>query len=143
MSVAGIVIPDQIFGLTTREEGYAFYNVPFEGILGLSFPTIKKTHSIPFFDNVMTSHLLSHNIFSVFLSEKEYSTIDFGSIDKNYMKSNFTFIDVQSDVYWEINISDIKIDNISTNVCADLIERTGKCGVAIDSGTALYAGPTR
>ena len=59
------------------------------------------------------------------------------------MRTNFTFIDIVSATYWEIDIVDIKIDNKSTNVCNYLIENTGRCGVAIDSGTSLYAGPTR
>ena len=143
VSVAGIKIKDQIFGLTYREEGFAFYNVPFEGILGLSFPTISTSHSIPIMDSIMKHKKLDHNIFSLFLSEKDYSSIDFGSIEPRNMKTNFTFIDVVSDTYWEINISDVKINGVSTNVCKDLIKQTGRCGVAIDSGTSLYAGPSR
>lgn len=143
VSVAGIEVPEQIFGLTYREEGFAFQNVPFEGILGLSFPTISKSHSVPFFDNIISLGKLEHNIFSIFLSEKEYSSIDFGSVEKNNMKSNFTFINVISNTYWEINIKDIKIGGVSTGVCGNLLEETGKCGVAIDTGTSLYAGPSR
>ena len=144
VSVAGITVVDQIFGLTYREEGFAFMNVPFEGILGLSFPTISKTSSIPFFDNVMTHNLLKHNIFSMFLSEdKNDSNILFGKVDKQNMLSNFTYVDVISKTYWELEIKDIKIGNYTTNYCNILRQDSGKCGVAIDSGTSLYAGPTK
>lgn len=143
VNVAGLEIKNQVFGLTYREEGFAFYNVPFEGILGLSFPSVKLSHSIPYFDSIIKNGLLSHNIFSLFLSEDGDSTIDFGSIEKNNMRTNFTFVDVNSKTYWEIGISDILINDVSTGVCEDLIKKTGKCGVAIDSGTALYAGPIK
>jgi hypothetical protein len=144
VTIAGITVSDQIFGLTYREEGFAFNNVPFEGILGLSFPTISKSNSVPFFDMVMSEKLLSKNIFSIYLSEKENeSNISFGNINKEYMLSNFTFVDVVSKAYWEIEIQNIKIGGKLTDYCNRLRLESGKCGVAIDSGTSLYAGPTK
>jgi len=143
VSIAGMSIPDQIFGLTYEEEGFAFMNVPFDGILGLSI-TKQNKHSVPFFDNIIAKQLLRHNIFSIFLSEDEdNSNISFGKIDKNHMLSNFTFTDVVSKNYWEIDIEDIKVGNTSTNICSLLRQKTGRCGVAIDSGTSLYAGPSK
>ena len=143
MSIAGITVPNQVFGLTYREIGNAFYNVPFEGILGLSFPTLSKTNSIPFFDNVINHKILKHNIFSMFLSEgDEPSNILFGEVEKRNMLTNFTFVDVISKNYWEIDVDDIFIDDKKTEFCDFLRRETGKCGIAIDSGTSLYAGPT-
>ncbi len=154
VSVAGITVVDQIFGLTYREEGFAFQNVPFDGILGLSFPTIAKSNSIPFFDNVISHNLLKFNIFSIFLSENDNNTGDdtndslgsnilFGKVDKSHMKGNFTFVPVVSQTYWEIEIEEIKVGSLNTNYCSMLRQETGRCGVAIDSGTSLYAGPTK
>jgi hypothetical protein len=144
VTVAGITVVDQIFGLTYSEEGYAFMNVPFEGILGLSFPTISKTNSIPFIDNVISHKLLDYNIFSLFLSENNgNSNILFGSIDKKNMLSNFTYVDVVSKTYWEIDIEEIEVGGQRTNFCHYLRQKTGRCGIAIDSGTSLYAGPTK
>lgn len=118
-------------------------NVPFEGIVGLSFPTTSKTNSIPFFDNVMAHHLLKKNIFSIYLAENDGKpNILFGEIDKKNMLSNFTFIDVVTKGYWEIDIQDIYIGNKKTKFCDEIRSKTGKCGVALDSGTSLYAGPS-
>lgn len=147
VTVAGITVPDQSFGLTIKEEGFAFMNVPFEGILGLSFPSeasnLNSNIPKPFFDSVMNHKLLKNNIFSMFLSDHEdHSNILFGSADKQHMLTNFTFVDVVSTNYWEIDIEDIIIGNYSTNFCHLMREKTGKCGVAIDSGTSLFAGPT-
>jgi hypothetical protein len=143
VSIAGITVVDQIFGLTYREEGFAFMNVPFEGILGLSFPTISKSNSVPFLDNVISHKLLTKNIFSIFLSEGEgRSHILFGNVEKQNMLSNFTFVEVVSQTYWEIEIQDIRVGDVSTGYCDILRENTGRCGVAIDSGTSLYAGPS-
>jgi hypothetical protein len=144
VTVAGITVVDQIFGLTYKEEGFAFMNVPFEGILGLSFPTISKSNSVPFLDNVISHHLLQYNIFSMFLSENTAnSNILFGSIEKKYMLANFTYVDVVSKTYWEMEIKEILVGNYTTNFCNYLRQKTGRCGVAIDSGTSLFAGPTK
>ena len=59
------------------------------------------------------------------------------------MLSNFTFVDVVSKAYWEIEIQNIKIGGKLTDFCNRLRLESGKCGVAIDSGTSLYAGPTK
>jgi hypothetical protein len=126
-----------------REEGFAFLNVPFEGILGLSFPIASKSKSVPFFDNIINTKVLKHNIFSMFLSqENENSSILFGNVEKHNMLTNFTFVDVYSKVYWEIDIEDILINNQTFNFCKSIREETGRCGVAIDSGTSLFAAPT-
>jgi hypothetical protein len=143
VTVAGITVVDQIFGLTYKEEGFAFMNVPFEGILGLSFPTISKSNSVPFMDNVISHNLLKHNIFSIFLSEDKGSNILFGKVNKQNMLSNFTYVEVKSKTYWELEIEEIKIGNYTTNYCNFLRLESGSCGVAIDSGTSLYAGPTK
>lgn len=110
----------------------------------MSFPTISKANSVPFLDSVMSHKLLTHNIFSTFFSaDDEESNILFGSVDKNHMKEEFTFINVISETYWEIDIDDIYIGENRTHYCDNLRMSTGKCGVAIDSGTSLYAGPTK
>jgi phytepsin len=98
---------------------------------------------VPFFDNVINHKILKHNIFSLFLTEGDLpSNILFGEIEKNNMQSNFTFVEVLSKNYWEIEIEDIIIGNKKTDFCDTLRKETGKCGVAIDSGTSLYAGPS-
>jgi hypothetical protein len=92
----------------------------------------------------MNHKLLSHNIFSTFFSaDNDESNIMFGSVDKTHMKEEFTFVNVISDTYWEIDIDDIYIGDYKTHFCDSLRMSTGRCGVAIDSGTSLYAGPTK
>jgi hypothetical protein len=78
------------------------------------------------------------------------------------MASNFSFFPVSSNAYWEINMQDmevnlkyilkifiniinikiIKIGEEKLEFCKYIIEKTGVCGVAVDSGTSLIAGPT-
>jgi len=58
------------------------------------------------------------------------------------MASNFTFFPVTSDDYWEIELKEIKIGGEPLNICDYLSSRLGRCGIAIDTGTSLFAGPT-
>lgn len=142
VTIANIVLHNQTVGFAYEESGFAFMNVPFEGILGLSPSSFAS--SVSFLDNIKSHKLLTHNIFSIFLSEHlDMSKIMFGAVDKSKMNSNFVFVDVVSEHYWEINVNAIYIGNKRLNVCDVLRYETGRCGVAIDSGTSLYAGPTR
>ena len=142
VTIANIVIRNQTVGFAYEESGFAFMNVPFEGILGLSPSSFSS--SVSFLDNIKSHKLLTHNIFSIFLSEHlDMSKIMFGAVDKSKMNSNFVFVDVVSEHYWEINVNAVYVGNKRLNVCDVLRYETGRCGVAIDSGTSLYAGPTR
>jgi len=140
ITVAGLTIVEQTFGLTEEEEGFHFQNVPFDGIMGLSFSSIKP--STNFFDSLIKEKKLSHNIFSLFFSDVEdKSSIIFGNINKALISSNFTFVDVISETYWEIDLEHIKIGDSDTNICDILRTKTNKCGAVIDSGTSQFAFP--
>ena len=148
VAIGELEIKEQTIGITLVEEGNAFKNVPFEGILGLSFQS--NNHTVPFFDNVIKSDQLKHNIFSIYLSKNNYdnrSSILFGEVDKERMNSNFTFINlVKSNIssYWMITIDEIYIDNIKTDYCDKIRQYSfnHKCNVAIDSGTSLFTFPS-
>lgn len=97
-------------------------------------------------DSVEANNLLRYNIFTIFIAEntsRTGSNIHFGNIEKLYMQTEFTFVNVVSKTYWEIDIKDIIIGKKRTKICDQLREAKGRCGVAIDSGTSLYAGPTK
>lgn len=145
VSIGGITVSNQIIGTTFIEDGEAFGNVPFEGILGLSYPTLNSETTIPFFDMVIKNGILKRNFFAISLSFNSLiqSSITFGKIDNTKMISDFKFVSVSSERYWEIEIEDIYFDDRKTNYCDYLRKETGRCGVALDSGTSLYAGPTR
>lgn len=69
--------------------------------------------------------------------------ITFGDVDLKYMASNFSFFPVSSNAYWEIEMQDIEIGKTKLNFCEHLISKTGTCGIAVDTGTSLIAGPTK
>ena len=67
--VTNIEVVNQIFGLAETEPGTVFYYAPFDGILGLAFPSIASSGATPVFDNMMTEHLVARDLFSVYLSK--------------------------------------------------------------------------
>jgi hypothetical protein len=139
VSIAGINL-NQTFGLAVDEKGFAFYNVPFDGIVGLCLTN--KPNTLSFFKTAMANKVFLNNIFSIYFSDiEDKSNILFGKIDRKNMLSNFTFISVTTEDYWQIEIVDIFINNNSTSYCDQLREQTGRCGVVIDSGTSLYGAP--
>lgn len=66
--VADLDVTNQIFGLAETEPGDFFYYMPFDGILGLAFPSISSSGATPVFDNMMAEDLVSQDLFSVYLS---------------------------------------------------------------------------
>lgn len=136
----GLVIDKQIIGLTTKEESFAFINVPFEGILGLSFHNPNQPHSKPVFDSIVERNLIKRKIFAFSFGLLD-NFITIGYVDKTKMRTPFFFTDVISDHFWEIDLLDISIGGQVTDFCDELRKETGRCGAAVDSGTALYAVP--
>ncbi|MGH0149018.1 UNVERIFIED_CONTAM: hypothetical protein FKN15_047403 [Acipenser sinensis] len=68
VKVADIVVPKQEFGLSVSEPGNAFYYAPFDGIVGLAYPSIASGKATPLFDNMMSQHLVSQDLFSFYLN---------------------------------------------------------------------------
>lgn len=66
--VAGIADTNQIFGLSQTEPGSFLYYAPFDGILGLAYPSIASSGATPVFDNMWDQGLVSQDLFSVYLS---------------------------------------------------------------------------
>ncbi|XP_039393856.1 pepsin A-like isoform X2 [Mauremys reevesii] len=135
--VGGIVDTNQIFGLSETEPGSTFYYAPFDGILGLAFPSIASSGATPVFDNIMNEGLVSQDLFSVYLSSNEQtgSFVMFGGIDSSYYSGSLNWIPLYSETYWEITM-----DSVTMN--GETIACSGGCQAIIDTGTSLLAGPS-
>uniref|UniRef100_A0A2K5HKE9 Peptidase A1 domain-containing protein n=1 Tax=Colobus angolensis palliatus TaxID=336983 RepID=A0A2K5HKE9_COLAP len=68
VKVGGISDTNQIFGLSETEPGFFLYFAPFDGILGLAYPSISSSGATPVFDNIWNQGLVSQDLFSVYLS---------------------------------------------------------------------------
>ncbi|XP_006875106.1 PREDICTED: pepsin F-like [Chrysochloris asiatica] len=136
VKVAGMLDVNQDFGLSTLEPGEFMDKAPFDGILGLAFPSIGFKKTTPVFDNLWKQGLISQNLFAFYLTGKEdnSSVVMFGGVDPSYYTGNLQWIPLTKTTYWQFTI-----DSISMN--KRIIGCQGGCQGILDSGTSLLVGP--
>ncbi|XP_009095356.1 pepsin A-5 isoform X2 [Serinus canaria] len=138
VNVAGISVRNQIFGLAETEPGDFFYYSPFDGILGLAFPSIASSGATPVFDNMMMENLVDSHLFSVYLSrdDKGGSFVLFGAIDPFYTTKGISWIPLSAETYWQITME-------SVSVSGTPVACSSGCQAIVDTGTSLLAVPMR
>ncbi|MGH0160377.1 UNVERIFIED_CONTAM: hypothetical protein FKN15_039301 [Acipenser sinensis] len=136
VTIGGIIDPNQMFGLSETEPGSFLYYSPFDGILGLSYPSISSSGATPVFDNMMNQGLVSQDLFSIYLSRNGAagSVVLFGGIDESYYTGQINWVPVTYQGYWQI-----AVDNIMIN--GQVVACSQGCQAIVDSGTSLIAGP--
>ncbi|NXN17018.1 PEPA protein, partial [Indicator maculatus] len=134
--VADIKVLNQIFGLTETEPGDFFYYSPFDGILGLAFPSIASSGATPVFDNMMAEHLVARDLFSVYLSSNgaSGSFVLFGAIDYSYTTNGISWIPLSAETYWQITMDGVYIGGQPV-ACFQ------GCQAIVDTGTSLLVVP--
>ncbi|KGL85319.1 Pepsin A, partial [Tinamus guttatus] len=137
VEVGSITVSNQIFGLSETEPGDFFYYTPFDGILGLAFPSISSSGATPVFDNMMSQDLVSEDLFSVYLSndDESGSFVMFGGVDSSYTTGGITWIPLSAETYWQITMDGVTMSG-ETIACAS------SCQAIIDTGTSLLAAPS-
>ncbi|KAM6359002.1 pepsin A-5 [Alca torda] len=138
VTVANIEVINQMFGLAETEPGAFFYYTPFDGILGLAFPSIASSGATPVFDNMMMQNLVAKDLFSVYLSKdgRSGSFVLFGAIDPLYTTNGITWIPLSAETYWQIRMDSVSIGGEGI-ACAF------GCQAIVDTGTSLLAVPDR
>ncbi|NXR89311.1 PEPA protein, partial [Hypocryptadius cinnamomeus] len=138
VNVAGINVRNQIFGLAETEPGDFFYYTPFDGILGLAFPSIASSGATPVFDNMMMENLVDRRLFSVYLSRDSEggSFVLFGAIDPYYTTKGISWIPLSAETYWQITMEGVSISGTP-------VACSSGCQAIVDTGTTLLAVPIR
>ncbi|NXL24799.1 PEPA protein, partial [Setophaga kirtlandii] len=138
VDVAGINVRNQIFGLAETEPGDFFYYTPFDGILGLAFPSIASSGATPVFDNMMMENLVDRNLFSVYLSRDDQggSFVLFGAIDPYYTTRGISWIPLSAETYWQISMESVSVGRTP-------VACSSGCQAIVDTGTTLLAVPIR
>ncbi|XP_075698966.1 pepsin A-like [Rhinoderma darwinii] len=137
VQVGNIQVTNQIFGLSETEPGSFLYYSPFDGILGLAFPSLASAQATPVFDNMWSQGLIPQDLFSVYLSSQGQSGsfVLFGGVDTSYYSGSLTWVPLTAETYWQITV-----DSISIN--GQVIACSGSCQAIVDTGTSLLAGPS-
>lgn len=132
-------VHDQTFGQIKRSTGSVFVTGKFDGILGLSFPSLSAHSYTPVFDSIIKQKLLTNNMFSFYYSllPKQDSAIMLGEPLKSMYTGDMQWISVSKPFYWEVNLIDIEYDGESTGACPN-----PPCKAVVDTGTSLLTGPS-
>ncbi|KAM9223716.1 LOW QUALITY PROTEIN: pepsin A-like [Leptosomus discolor] len=135
VTVADINVVNQIF-VSETEPGDFFYYCPFDGILGLAFPSIASSGATPVFDNMMSENLVAEDLFSVYLSSNEQSGsfVLFGAIDTSYTTAGISWIPLSAETYWQISMESVTLGD-------QPIACTQGCQAIVDTGTSLLVVP--
>jgi len=138
-----IHVKKQTFGQILKAEGAVFSALKFDGILGLSFPSLSAAGYKPVFDNIMRQNLLTSNSFSFYLATRKSkltSYVILGEPDTNLYTGPLRYVEVNKELYWQVDLVDIKVGDKRLHICDDRPNKI--CTAVIDSGTSLMTGPS-
>uniref|UniRef100_A0A8C0W7T4 Peptidase A1 domain-containing protein n=1 Tax=Castor canadensis TaxID=51338 RepID=A0A8C0W7T4_CASCN len=136
VKIGGLTDVAQAFGLSLEEPGQFMEYAVFDGILGLSYPSLSLQGATPVFDSLWEQGLLSQRLFAFYLSSKDEkcSVLLLGGTDPSYYSGDLHWVPVSKPIYWQIDIDSISMKG-------EVIACDGGCQGIIDTGTSLLTGP--
>jgi len=139
VTIQGISITNQEFGLSETEPGSAFVYSKFDGILGLAYPSLSAGGATTVMQGMIQESLLNAPVFSFYLSQQPSSedggALIFGGVDSSLFNGQIYWTPVTQDLYWQIGIDSFYVDNQITNWCSQ------GCQGIVDTGTSLLTVP--
>eukprot|EP00913_Durusdinium_trenchii_P027807 g26074.t1 len=136
--VGPMQVDHQPFGMIREMSGEVFASFPFEGILGLAFPSLSFAHIEPFFERVIKNKLLRQNEFAFYLNvdSNRPSALLWGGVDKDLYEGDIVMFPVVKPHYWALELVDFRrrIGNRSL---------LGKkpTYLIVDTGTTYFTAP--
>jgi len=150
-------VENQSFAMIERERGAVFAEIPFEGILGLAFPSMSAHHVTPFFDSVIQQGVLKKNEFAFYLNQHDDrpSALLWGGVDPALYVGQIEMFPVTQPHYWALELVDFKIGHNSYKhfqnpLSADEFSDTNPFSdgggkhvkkLIVDSGTTYFTAP--
>uniref|UniRef100_A0A8C6AMR7 Peptidase A1 domain-containing protein n=1 Tax=Monodon monoceros TaxID=40151 RepID=A0A8C6AMR7_MONMO len=95
----------QPFGLSKSQ--YGMEHAPFDGILGLGYPSLATQGTTPIFDTLKRRSLIPQPVFAFYLSSQKEngSMLMLGGVDHSYHKGKLQWIPVSQPHYWQITMN--------------------------------------
>jgi len=127
---------DANFIAATSESTEPFQEIPFDGIMGLSFKDLSMGDGFNIVDDLAAKGVMPNGQFSFYLTDGGDSELTFGGYRAEYLASDVVWAPVTVQSWWQVGIEDITFDNTPKQLCS------GGCQVAVDTGTSMLAGPS-
>nr|XP_020641745.1 cathepsin D-like [Pogona vitticeps] len=138
VQISNITIEGQDFGESIFEPGRTFAEAHFDGVLGLAYPSLSVTNTLPVFDNIINQGLVENPMFSFFLNRgndfENGGELILGGIDHSLYKGSIHWVNVTKQHYWQIHMDNVKIQG-------QIVACDSGCEAIVDSGTSLIVGP--
>ncbi|KAM4796926.1 gastricsin-like [Rhinophrynus dorsalis] len=134
VSVQGLSITNQEFGLTYTESGSSFYYSKFDGIFGMAYPSMSAGGATTPMQGMLQQNLLTYPIFSFYMNSQGGEVI-FGGVDTNLYSGQIQWIPVDRELYWQIAIEEFSINGQATGWCSQ------GCQGIVDTGTSPLTIP--
>uniref|UniRef100_A0A670ZBH9 Progastricsin n=1 Tax=Pseudonaja textilis TaxID=8673 RepID=A0A670ZBH9_PSETE len=139
VTIQGIPITNQEFGLSETEPGTAFLYSKFDGILGLAYPSLSAGGATTVMQGMIQENLLDAPVFSFYLSRQPSfqngGALILGGVDSSLYTGQIYWSPVTQDLYWQIAIEGFLVNNQVSNWCSQ------GCQAIVDTGTSLLTVP--
>ncbi|XP_059958713.1 pregnancy-associated glycoprotein 2-like [Mesoplodon densirostris] len=117
---------------------FGMKDAPFDGILGMGYPSLAIRGTTPIFDTLKRRSLIPQAVFAFYLSTRKEngSMLMLGGVDHRYYKGKLQWIPVSRTHYWQITINRITMNGL-------ILGCLRGCQAIVDTGTSFLVGPTR
>mmetsp|Transcript_47633 Transcript_47633/g.101975 ORF Transcript_47633/g.101975 Transcript_47633/m.101975 type:complete len:388 (-) Transcript_47633:694-1857(-) len=110
-------------------------SMPFDGVLGLGFPSLSKGPGETFLQALNKSGALDDPVFGFYLAKDAPGQLVLGGVDPDHVASEFTWVPVSLEAWWSVHLDAVKVDGLMTLTATDM--------AIVDSGSSLLMGPKR
>ncbi|KAH7699372.1 aspartic protease, partial [Aphelenchoides avenae] len=136
VNLGGITYASQVFGVASQVEDAVGY-MPFDGILGLAWPSIAEDDVVPPIQNVLPQ--LDQPLFTMWLDRRikpslggSGGLITYGGLDAKNCDSEWNYAPLSELGYWQFSLSGVQIGSYKF---------TRKQQAVSDTGSAWLGGP--
>ncbi|XP_059877260.1 gastricsin [Delphinus delphis] len=139
LTVQGIKVPNQEFGLSEKEPGTNFLYAKFDGIMGMAYPALSMGGARTALQGMLQEGALTSPVFSFYLGSQQGSqdggAVIFGGVDSSLYTGQIHWAPVTQELYWQIGIEEFLIGDQATGWCSQ------GCQAVVDTGTSLLTVP--
>jgi hypothetical protein len=137
VTVGNVQVTGQLFAEITEASGLglAYAEAPWDGILGLAWPTISVNNVPPVFFNMLAQHPTMKPEFAFYLQDSTSANgqLDFGGSNPAHYTGTLVDVPLTSETYWRAEFNSVKLGSQKI---------TGAGSFVADSGTSMLTAPT-